>query len=102
MIISGMPRKAKIALAVLLVGLAIGIVAAFANLRLVALSLLIPIMCVSGLAIFGHLITLDDDFPGNWSNPGSNPKILKASLLQLLFEVALCAAAVLGLSLVKS
>ena len=29
---------------------------------------------------FGHLITLDDDMPGEWSNPEGNRKLWRGSL----------------------
>jgi len=44
------------------------------------------IYTLCGLSIwmaFGHLVTLDDDMPGEWSNPENSPKIWKSSLFEL-------------------
>ena len=97
-----MPRKAKIALVILLCCLASGLLAAVAKLELLALVLLVPVLCLSGVAVFGHLVTFDDDFPGGWSNLNSDPKILRESILQLVFKVVVCGAAAFGLSLATS
>lgn len=37
---------------------------------------------LSGWAAFGLLITLDDDMPGEWSNPERSPKIWRRSLIE--------------------
>jgi hypothetical protein len=47
---------------------------------------LILMIVLSGWAFFGHLITLDDDAPGGWSNPNKSGAIWRASLLQLLLK----------------
>ena len=41
------------------------------------------IYTLCGLSIWaavGHLVTLDDDMPGEWSNPDGNKKLWRASL----------------------
>jgi hypothetical protein len=48
--------------------------------------LLAPLIVLSGWAFFGHLITIDDDLPGAWSNPEGSRTIWRASLLQLLVK----------------
>jgi hypothetical protein len=35
---------------------------------------------------FGHLITVDDDMPGEWSNLEGDKKIWRSSLVTLLFK----------------
>ena len=37
-------------------------------------------MRLSAWMAFGHLITLDDDMPGEWSNPERDKKIWRGSL----------------------
>ena len=44
------------------------------------------LMIVAWVAI-GHFVTLDDDMPGEWSNPEGNKKIWYSSLLELLVKV---------------
>ena len=41
-------------------------------------------LVASGWAFFGHLVTLDDDAPGGFSNPGSESRLWRASRLELL------------------
>lgn len=46
---------------------------------------------VCGLAVmitFGHLVTLDDDMPGEWSNPEGSKKLWHGSLLTLAVKFA--------------
>jgi hypothetical protein len=35
---------------------------------------------------FGHLITVDDDMPGEWSNPEGDKKMWRSSLVTLLLK----------------
>lgn len=54
----------------------------------------------SGLVVVGHLVTIDDDFPGGWSNPdGSQTFPWKELLLKVgvLFFLGLLAALFPGL-----
>ncbi len=49
------------------------------------------IYSVCGLAAwiaFGHLITIDDDAPGGWSNPENSKSIWHDSLIELLIKFA--------------
>ena len=54
---------------------------------------------------FGHLITLDDDMPGEWSNPEGDKKLWRSSLVILavkfLVFVVLVAIAISFPSLAK-
>jgi len=45
-----------------------------------------PALFVSGLAFAGHLVTLDDDMPGEWSNSGDSKKLWHLSLGELLLK----------------
>jgi hypothetical protein len=46
----------------------------------------------------GHLITLDDDYPGEWSNPGRSRELWRTSLLELLGKLGVIAALLLVLA----
>lgn len=39
-----------------------------------------PAALLAGWAFVGHLITIDDDFPGGWSNPEGSKAILNRSV----------------------
>lgn len=41
---------------------------------------------LSAWVAFGHLITLDDDMPGEWSNPDGDKKMWRASLSVLVLK----------------
>jgi len=43
---------------------------------------------------FGHLITLDDDMPGEWSNPESDKKLWRKSLAVMAVKLLVFAALV--------
>jgi hypothetical protein len=45
--------------------------------------LILPALLVSGFAALGHLVTLDDDMPGEWSNPAGSRKVWLSSLAEL-------------------
>lgn len=42
-----------------------------------------PALFLSGWAFAGHLVTLDDDMPGEWSNPQGSNKLWHLSLGEL-------------------
>jgi hypothetical protein len=50
-----------------------------------------PAIILSGWAAFGHLITLDDDMPGGWSNPERSRAFWFKSLGQLAVKFAIFA-----------
>lgn len=43
---------------------------------------------------FGHLITLDDDMPGEWSNPEGDKKLWRSSLAVMVVKFLVFAALV--------
>lgn len=45
-----------------------------------------PALILSGWAFAGHLVTLDDDMPGEWSNPQGSKKIWHLSLGELALK----------------
>ncbi|OOG60531.1 hypothetical protein B0E47_02840 [Rhodanobacter sp. B05] len=67
--------------------------ASFAIARLYSPSLAFKIgvapVVFAGLALFGHLITLDDDARGGFSNPQSSSGIWRSSLLALTLKAGL-------------
>ena len=52
-----------------------------------------PALVLTAWAFFGHLVTLDDDFPGGWSNPERSAKFVYQSLLAIAVKlILLCLA----------
>jgi len=47
---------------------------------------LVPLTVIGAWAFFGHLITLDDDALGGWSNPERSGAIWRTSLGQLCIK----------------
>ncbi|HEX6886086.1 MAG TPA: hypothetical protein VF530_22120 [Planctomycetota bacterium] len=48
-----------------------------------------PTLFIAGWAAIGHLVTLDDDAPGGWSNPDGSTSFWRRSVVQLLLKFAL-------------
>jgi hypothetical protein len=48
-----------------------------------------PAIILSGWAAFGHLVTLDDDMPGGWSNSERSRAFWLKSLGQLAMKFAI-------------
>jgi hypothetical protein len=46
-----------------------------------------PALILSGWAALGHLITLDDDMPGEWSNPQRSRAVWRRSLAELTVKL---------------
>jgi len=51
------------------------------------LSFAISFAFVTVLIFLGHLITLDEDFKGSWSNPEGKSIILKQSIIELIIKL---------------
>jgi hypothetical protein len=51
-----------------------------------------PAIILSELVAFGHLVTVDDDMPGGWSNPGGSSALWSKSLVQLAIKCAVFVA----------
>lgn len=56
--------------------------------RLLGMWLAAPALALSALAFGGHLVTLDDDYPGGWSNPGGSQELWRSSLRDLTLKLA--------------
>jgi hypothetical protein len=57
-----------------------------------------PALILSGWAAVGYLITLDDDMPGEWSNPQRSRAVWRRSLAELTVKL-LAFAGVVGLEI---
>ena len=57
-----------------------------------------PALVGSGWAAFGHLITLDDEYPGGWSNIEGSKAVWRASLREMLAKLGLFVVLLLGLT----
>lgn len=57
--------------------------------------LIIPALVLAGWASFGHLVSLDDDMPGEWSNPEGSRKVWLTSVAGLGVKLALFAGALM-------
>lgn len=51
-----------------------------------------PALVFSGWAALGHLVTLDDDAPGEWSNPEGSKAIWHRSIRELIIKIVVFAA----------
>jgi len=45
-----------------------------------------PALVFSGWAAIGHLLTLDDDAPGEWSNPEGSKPFWRKSMFELILK----------------
>ena len=50
----------------------------------------VPALILLAWMMIGHLVTLDDDMPGEWSNPEGSKKIWYASVGEFLIKAVLC------------
>lgn len=79
---------AQIVIGVVLTSLACSVGARFMGRPTLVVPLGVPAMLLTGWAFVGHLITLDDDAPGGWSNPERFPKLWRQSLSTLAILLA--------------
>lgn len=54
-----------------------------------------PAVALSGWAFIGHLVTIDDDAPGEWSNPEGSKKLWHYSLGELALKTIIFGALVI-------
>jgi hypothetical protein len=47
-----------------------------------------PGLLLSGVALLGHVVTLDEDAKGGWSNPNNSLTVWRTSLLHLAVQFA--------------
>ena len=64
-----MPKRVVIFIGIVLATGVASVTALLLGDRTLGRWLAAPSIILSGWAAFGHLITLDDDMPGEWSNP---------------------------------
>jgi hypothetical protein len=76
----------KIVLILFAVTYILAVFISFTKAREIALIIGFPALLLSGWAFFGHLVTIDDDFPSGWSNPKGSIHILFVSLSELLIK----------------
>jgi hypothetical protein len=84
-------NRGVVVIAIFLASVAGFAVAFLLGVRSVGNWLGVPAIILSGWAAFGHLVTLDDDFPGGWSNPERSRPIWFKSLGQLAAKFAVFA-----------
>ena len=54
----------------------------------------VPLAFLSGWAFLGHLITIDDELPGGWSNPEGSRAIWRRSLAEMVLKMVLFVASI--------
>ncbi len=67
-------------------GVAIAIVAALSF--LLGVPYVYSVLGIAVLVFGGHLVTIDDDAPGGWSNPDGSKNVWAGSKLELLAKLA--------------
>jgi hypothetical protein len=77
----------RIALGVLVASLAASVVASMLFSSRVALWCGMPALVMSAWAAIGHLVTIDDDAAGGWSNPDGSSQIWYQSLRDLAIKL---------------
>jgi hypothetical protein len=84
------------------VSLLLAVAAACIGLRDWVVTLSLPALALSGLAVAGHVTTMDDDAPGGYSNPDGDIEMWAESVRKLKWKfLTLClavAAVVLSLT----
>jgi len=63
--------------------------ASVAGLSIVAAWVGVPALLLSGWALIGHFVTLDDDMPGEWSNPEGSKRVWYLSLGELSLKAVI-------------
>lgn len=47
----------------------------------------VPLLVMAGWGFIGHLVSLDDDIPGGWSNPDGDVTLWRQSVRELLVKL---------------
>jgi hypothetical protein len=82
-----MSRFQKIAMAIFLLSLSASVAASHFYTSSAALWLGVPALIMSAWSALGHLATIDDDYPGEFSNPEKLPLIWHTSLVELVLKL---------------
>ena len=77
----------RIVIGVFSLSLSLALLAMFSGYEQQAKYIGAPALILSGLVVFGHLVTLDDDAPGEWSNPDGSESIWRHSLMELSVKI---------------
>ena len=86
--VTKMNAASKVALAVLAASYLISGVALVLGAFSVGKAAVLPALVLSGWAFLGHFVTLDDDMPGEWSNPEGSRKLWLTSVAELFVKLA--------------
>ncbi len=89
-----MGRFQKLIITVFAISFACGVTASMFGYGVIAKGVGAPALLLSGWASFGHFITLDDDMPGEWSNPEKSKKMWYRSILELFAKIAVFVAVI--------
>jgi len=89
-----MGKFQKIIIGVFIISFVGGVATSMLSYEVIAKGIGIPALVLSGWASFGHFITLDDDMPGEWSNPEGENKKWYSSILELFVKIAVFAAVI--------
>jgi hypothetical protein len=89
-----MKRAQKIVIGAFTASLAASLVASQIFASPVAPWLGAPAVALSGWAAIGHLVTMDDEAPGGWSNPEKSKAIWRKSLQELAVKLVIFGATV--------
>ena len=81
-----MPKRVVIFIGIVLATVVASVTAFLLGDRTLGRWLAAPSIILSGWAAFGHLVTLDDDMPGEWSNPKGSRSFWGKSLAQLAMK----------------
>ncbi len=49
---------------------------------------IITLLIIIGWSALGHIVTIDDDLPGGWSNPDGDPAVARQAKVWLAVTVA--------------
>ena len=77
----------RIIIAIILVSLTASLLGKLFGYSALAKYIGAPALALSGWAALGHLLTLDDDAPGEWSNPEGKESVWRHSLVELSLKV---------------
>ena len=82
-----MTKLRKLVIVIFVISFAGGAVASFFGHAVIAKIIGSAALVLSVRACFGHIVTLDDDAPGEWSNPERSKAIWSNSVGELFIKV---------------
>jgi hypothetical protein len=81
--------KPKLIYAFFILSYVSALAASLADLTVLGMGLGAPALLISGWSFLGHFVTLDDDMPGEWSNPEGSRKTWYLSLGELSLKAVI-------------